>query len=231
MRRLLFHNIGWKLFSLAIAIALWVTFAGSPGMVMSIAAPVAYQNMPLDLEISSGLPEKVYLEVQGASPRLRSMDTSAISVILDLGQVQRPGVQTFTIDRSDTNLPPGLRLLRAMPGQLQLRFERREYADVPVSIRFAGPPPPGYSVAWQAAVPARLKIVGPASRVESVRYAETDPIDLSNVVGKAEFRVHAFIGDPQVRLVSSPEVTVKVSLAKAAVQEGAQPGGKTTVRH
>jgi YbbR domain-containing protein len=231
MKHLLFHNIGWKLFSLAIAIALWVTFAGSPGMVMSVAAPVAYQNMPSDLEISSGMPEKVYLEVQGTSPRLRSLDTSAISVILNLDQVRRPGVQTFTIDRSDTNLPPGLRLVRAMPGQLQMQFERRRYADVPVSIRFAGPPPAGYTVEWAAAVPDKLKIVGPASRVESVRYAETDPVDLTNVIGQAEFRIHAFVGDPQVRLVSSPEVTVKVRLAKAAVQEGAQPGGKTTVRN
>jgi hypothetical protein len=79
-------------------------------------------------------------------------------------------------------------------------------------------------------VPEKLRIVGPASRVERVKYAETDPIDLSNVVGKAEFRVHVFIGDPQVRLVSSPEVTVKVNLGRAVVQEGAKPGGTATVR-
>jgi hypothetical protein len=226
----LFHNLGWKLFSLAIAIALWVTFAGSPGMVMSITAPIAYENLPSGLEISSGLPEKVYLEVQGSSPRLRSLDASATSVVLNFADVRQPGVQTFTIGRADTNLPPGLTLVRAIPGQLQLHFEQRRYADVPVVIRFAGAPPSGYSIRWQAAVPDKLRIVGPASRVERVKFVQTDPIDLSNVVGKAEFRVHVFVEDPQVRLVSSPEVTVKVDLMRAVVQEGAQPGGTATVR-
>jgi hypothetical protein len=42
----------------------------------------------------------------------------------------------------------------------------------------------------------------------------TDPVDVSSVVGSSEFRVNAFIDDPYVRFVGSPQVTVSVTMKK-----------------
>lgn len=217
-RRVLAHvlnHIGWKLFALAAACALWVTFAGSPELVTSVSAPVEFQNMPQNLEMSSDTPERIYLEVRGSSSRLHGFELSHTSVVLNLGSVHHPGEQTFTLDRGNIDLPYGVSLVRAIPGQLRLRFERSRSADVPVRVRFSHPPPAGYRVAHESVEPAKLKIAGPESRVKDVGYAETDPIDLSKFIGNSEFRVHTFIPDPQVRLLSSPVVTVKVALEKS----------------
>ena len=59
-------------------------------------------------------------------------------------------------------------------------------------------------------MPPRLKILGPDKNVQQIEAAQTDPIDLSSVNGHAQYSVHAYVPDPQVRFESSPAVTVRV---------------------
>jgi YbbR domain-containing protein len=190
--------------------------AGDPGVATSVSAPVEYRNIPADLEMSSETPEEIHLEVQGPRAQLESNSLSRMAVVLDLAPVHRPGERTFTVDKGNVRLPPGVQLIRAVPAQLRLRFERRTRRDVPVRARFSGPPPAGYRILRHEILPPSLGIVGPESRVSSVVVAETDPIDLDAVVGEREFRVHTFVPDPQVRIESSPEVVVRVFMEKAA---------------
>lgn len=219
----LFQNLGWKLLAVAIAVVLWAAFISSPALVTFVSAPLQYQNMPQDLEMGGEAPERIYLEVRGPSARLRSLDPSRMAVVLNLSGVQRPGEYTFTVEQNHVDLPVGLTLVRAAPGQVRLRFERSTTANVPVHVRFSGPPPAGFRVAHQEVRPELLTIIGPESRVRQVRYVETDPIDLSHAVGNAPFHVHAFVAEPQVRFVSPPAVDVVVSLEKTA-------DGQATVR-
>jgi hypothetical protein len=230
MMRRLAEKVGWPLFALAVAFALWLTFMGSPELVASISVPIEYLNMPPDLETTTELPRRVSLEIRGPSARLHEADLSDRHVILNLESVQAPGERTFTIESSDVNLPVGLSLVRAIPAQIRLTFERSIAVSVPVRVRFAAPPPNGYRVASERVEPSELTVVGPESRVRLVGYVETDPLDLSHTVGTATFQVHAFVGEPQVRFVSSPQVRVSIALEKT-VREGVASGGSETVRN
>ena len=231
MIRALLDNIGWKLLALGIAIALWLTFVGSPELLTSVSAPIQFQNAPSGLEMSSDAPERIYLEVQGPAARMRSFDASRTAVLLDLSGVHRAGEYTFKVDQENmVDLPPGLKLVRAVPGQVRLRFEQRVSVEVPVRVRFSAPPPEGYRIARETVSPKRLSIVGPESRVRQVGYVETDPIDLSRAIGNSQFRVHTFVPDPQVRFVSSPEVEVTITLEKTAQGGAVSNEGAATVR-
>ncbi|HWR51031.1 MAG TPA: CdaR family protein [Bryobacteraceae bacterium] len=214
MLRSFFHNFGWRVFALVIAIVLWATFVGSPELTTSVSAPVEYRNMPRGMEISSEAPERVYLEVQGPSARLNSFDLSNITVVFDLRSVNRTGDHTLTIESNNVDLQPGLTLVRAIPAQIRLRFERRVDADIPVRARLSGSPHAGYKVVRQEVNPPSLRIVGPESHVREVEYAETDPIDIANVLGTQSFQVQTFVRNPYVRLVSPPAVRVTVTVEK-----------------
>lgn len=228
--RNLAEKVGWPLFALAAAFALWITFIASPDIVTSISLPVEFENMPSDLVCATDLPAHIAAEIKGPSARLRHADTSSAAVVLNFDQIREPGEHTFTIGRREIDLPPGVRVVRTVPAQIRLRFEWRRQARVPVKVRFSTPPPAGYRVAEQKVEPPILEIVGPESRIRQVESVETDPIDLSHVVVKQRFRVDTFVGDPQVRFVSSPVVHVSVTLEKT-VQGGAGTGGKATVRN
>jgi YbbR domain-containing protein len=214
IRRLLFENLGWKLLSVALAFLLWLIVVDRPELARSVSVPIEYRNIPENLEMSSNVPDRVHLEVRGSSTRLEGADLSGAAVVLDLAAIHGPGERTFTIDEDRVRLPFGLRLVRAIPAQLRIEFEQRVSREVPVRVHFSTSPPAGYRVQGQEVSPAKIRIVGPASRVNGIEYAETDPIDLSQTVSAAEFRVHAFVRDPQVRFVSEPVVRVKVVLEK-----------------
>jgi YbbR domain-containing protein len=211
--RLLFENFRWKVFSLALAVVLWYTFVGTPELATSVSAPIEYQNLPINLEMVSNVPERVHLEVQGTSSRLDNL--SGAAVVLNLAGVNAPGERTFTLDQHNVQLPFGVKLFRATPGQLRIEFESRVSREVPVRLRFSSPPPLGYHVVRQVVEPPTLRIVGPQSRVNAVEFAETDRIDLSQNLSGAGVRVNAFVRDPQVRFESPPVVQVKVTLERA----------------
>lgn len=216
MRRLLrIENIGWRVFSLVAAIVLWATFVGSPEVVTSVFAPIEYRGMPSALEISSEVPDRVYIEIQGPGARLHSIDLARTTVTLDLSRITRPGEYALAIERGNIDLLSGLRVLRMVPSQVRLRFERRVSSDVPIRVRFAGPLPAGYRIAREQVSPSRVRIAGPESRVKETEFAETDPIDIARGTGEQVFRdVHISVRDPQVRLHAAAPVTVTVALRK-----------------
>jgi hypothetical protein len=213
LRGYLTDHFGWKLLALAIAVLLWVIVGSEPDLSTFVTVPLEYRSLPEDLEISSNLIESVTLEVRGPSGELRSLaDERRPVVILNMGGV-RAGERTFAINDSNVELPRRVRLVRAVPSQVRFDFERRRVRTVPVRVRFANAPAE-YEVARYSASPQELAIVGPENHVARMTVAVTDPIDLTGVIGTAEFRVNAFIDNPYVRFQSSPVVTVDVIMRK-----------------
>lgn len=220
MRRFLRENIGWKLLSLAIAAVLWYVVVGEPRYAASVSAPLEFSNVPRGLEISSEKPDTISMELEGPAGQLDQQDLAGVIMVLDLGSIVKPCEQAFTLGAGNAKLPAGVRLIRAVPSQIRLRFERRVIREVPVRVRFSGTGSDGHEAGARSVVPPKLRIVGPESRVKEVEYAETDVIDLTGVTGEKAFRVGVFVADPQVRFESTSQVTVKVGPAKGRLSEG-----------
>lgn len=214
IRTLLIENFWWKVLSLGLATMLWFAFVDEPELVTSHSAPILYKNLPRDLEIGADVPEGVHLELRGPAGHLSPAALQELAVTLDLSGVQSPGERTFTVSGGTMQLPPDVALLRAVPSELRLRFDRLLSRDVPVQIRFAGPPADGYFVEKQEVKPDRLRIIGPENRVAAMGSAQTDAIDIGHVVGEMQFRVHAYLSDPQVRFEASPVVSVRITVRK-----------------
>lgn len=214
IRRVLFDNLGWKLLSVVIAVSLWFLFVGEPELVTSHYAPVLYKNLPGDLEIADPLPDQVRLELRGAAALLTPSALSETAVMMDLSEVRKPGERTYTLSAADLHLPRGVTFVRAAPSQLRLRVDRTMTKEVPVQVRLQSPLPPGYQVARQEVQPSKMRISGPEGRVRGIEFAQTDAIELSKFSGQTEFHVHAYLNDPEVRLASPEEVTIRIYLEK-----------------
>ncbi len=215
---LLINNIGWKLFALTLAIGLWIAFVGETESAASVSVPVEYRNLPLGLEISNDLPDHLSLKVRGPAARISTTEIAQAAVILDLSSIDKPGEQTFTLDQASVKLPTGLALTRAVPSQIRVEVEKREWRDVPVDVHLAAPPPKGYRVVSQSVDPPKLRVLGPQTRVERLAAVETDAIDLSETYSSAEFRVSAYVADPQLRFESPPSVAVRITIEKIQEQ-------------
>ncbi len=205
-----FQNFGWKLLSLAIAVAIWAMVASEPEMGTLIPVQLGYRDLPDDLEISNEPVTTVRLELRGPSVLLRDAHPT---VILDLSGA-RAGLRTYPIGDGNVNVPRGVRLVRAIPAEAQFDFEPRKDREVPVEVRFSGEGANGYVVGHYDVSPSSVAIVGPIRRVYHVEHAETDPVDLPAAEGTYQFRVNAFVNEPYVRFRDSPQVTVTVTMRK-----------------
>ena len=212
MKRLLTENPGWKLFSLVVATILWYALVGETEFATSLPVSVQFRNVPQDLELSLEPLDRVFVRLRGPATRLNASALREVGVVFDLAQVQSPGDRTFSLTRENLQLPPGVEVSRVVPSQVRLTFERRITRDVPVEVRFSGPPPRGYRITGQQARPDNVRVVGPEARVQSIQSVHTDPIDLSSTFGNAEFRVPAFVADPQVRFAAEPPPTISVRI-------------------
>lgn len=214
MRRFFSENLGWKVFSIALATVLWFWLVAESELATSVAVPVQFENLPADLELSSEAVERLYVKVRGPVSRLSLESLSQAAVMLDLSNVHGPGEFTYNLDQRTVRLPTGLVLTRVVPSQMRVTFEKRATREVPVEVRFAGPPPAGYRIVSTSVTPQRVRIVGPESRMERVTHALTDSIDLESTVGDKDFRVSVYLEDSFVRLDSAASVQVRVRLEK-----------------
>jgi len=217
MKQLLTRNLGWKLLSLLIAIALWFAVAREPELATSLSVPVQFKNIPDDLDIGSNVLERMHVEVRGPSGRLSRDNLADVAVVLDLSDA-RAGDRTYTVHPNNINLPAGVIFYRAVPSQITLSFERLMTREVPIVPLFAKTPD-GYRVRGYALEPEKARIRGPEERVKNIERVATDPVDLSGVVSEREFRTHVNVADPQVRLETASLITLKVTLEKTERKE------------
>jgi diadenylate cyclase len=205
-------NIGWKLVSLLLAVLLWLAFSSAPLVVTTHTAPIVYNNLANGWMVAGNSPETVHLELRGPAGRLTVSSLAETVVRFDLANVASIEDRTFTISESNLNLPPGVAFLRAVPSQLRLRLARLAEKVVPVEVRFSGALPAGYHLTAQSVSPERLSIAGAETPVTSVTQVQTDPINLHSLTQSGDYRVDAFVDDPQVHFESPPQVTVHLTI-------------------
>jgi YbbR domain-containing protein len=215
----IFGNLGWKLLSLATAVALWIAIAREPELATAIAVPIEFKNIPENLDIGSNLPDHVRLEIRGPSGRLSHDNLTDVAVILDLADAI-PGERTFNIRASTINLPAGVSFDRALPSQITLRLDKLLTKQVEIQMApYSNGPPDGYRVRSYTLEPSHTLIRGPEQRVKSISHVTLDPVDLSGVTREAEFQTHVNLGDSQVRLEVPSGVTLRVTLEKNSQKE------------
>jgi YbbR domain-containing protein len=213
--RLVTDNFLWKLLSLALAVLLWAVVSSEPEMSTFATVRLLFKNMPDDLEFASEPVNSISLELRGPSGTLGGIGNDNLhpQVVLDMSGVG-PGQRTFSINRSNVRLNRGISLVSARPSEVRFDFEHKANRTVPVEVRFANQGEHGYVVAHYEVNPPELPVAGPASHVARISAVVTDPVDVSSVVGSAQFRVNAYVADPYVRLDASPVVEVSVTMKK-----------------
>ena len=214
LRHFVLDNFGLKLLSLAGAVALWALLGAEPELETYVSVAIEFHNAPQDLEMVSEQELNVHLQVRGPSGKVRNLSRADVAVVLDLLAVRQPGALTFTLDPSQVVLPRGVRLVKSMPSQVRLTFEKRLTRDVRVLPRFTGTYPAGYEIASYTVDPPNLKVVGPESRVALLDYVTTDPIDLSRLIGSASYPRTAYLEDPNLRFENLQSVRVNVEMKK-----------------
>jgi YbbR domain-containing protein len=216
LARIVTRNFFWKALALAISAVIWLSVASEPELATIVTVPVEYRNYPEGLEISSATVGTVNVEARGPAGRLSSLHDPRIAAVVDFSTVSGPGERTFTLTASEFNLPRGVELIRTVPSQLHFRFERSLNRMLPVEVPLSGRLPNGVKIGGVDVEPPTLKVGGPESHVMNAKKLMADPFDITQVDGDLQRTVTVYSADPEVRLLSRPQVTVRIHVLPAS---------------
>jgi YbbR domain-containing protein len=206
LQRYVLRNLGWKVLSLLLAAGLWFLLSREEPAEVALHAPILFQNVPQQVEISSEYIPEAQIRVRGPERVIRQLQANEVRAEINLADV-KPGERTFDLTSQQVRHPRDVTVVQIVPSQLHLAFDTRLTREVEVHPRVTG----GSVVKVE---PSRITITGPQHHVEKVDAAITDPIDASGASGSASFITNAYVGDPLVQVMQPTSIRVTVAVQK-----------------
>ena len=213
-KRYVLHNFGLKLLSLLLATGLWFMIARDeqPAEV-AIHAPIVFQHVPQQLEISSESVPEAQIRVRGPERMIRQLKTNEVQAEIDLAGV-KSGERTFDLTSHQIRHPREIEVVQILPSQLHLAFDTRATREVEIRPRVTGTFATGEQIVKVDADPPRITIAGPRQHVERIDAATTDPIDATGTLGSAVFTTNVYVPDALVQVVQAGAIRVTVVVQK-----------------
>ena len=214
-QRYVIHNFGLKFLSLLLATGLWFMIAREeqPAEV-AIRAPIVFQHVPRQLEISSESIPEAQIRVRGPERTIRQLKINEVQAEIDLTGVNS-GERTFDLTSRQVRHPRDVEVVQIVPSQLHLAFDTRSRREVEVRPRVTGNFATGEQIVKVVADPPQITITGPRHHVDKIEAATTDPIDATGTLGSAVFTTDVYVPDPLVQVEQTGSIRVTVVVQKA----------------
>jgi YbbR domain-containing protein len=225
LRKLLTENVGYKLLSLALAVTLWIAVGSDPVTEATFRVPVEFVNVPANLELLTEQPS-VQLWARGPSHAIRQASAADFAVRVNAAAISGPGENTFSLDAGRVSAPTPLEVKELIPSEVRVIFERTASKSVTIRPTFSGEPLPGLRVKRFTVNESEARIAGPASHVDPLTEAATDPIDLARLGEAKTFVTNVYVSDSLVRILNPRSIRVAVELESSATPGATAPAGK-----
>jgi YbbR domain-containing protein len=181
LRKIFLEDWAMKLIALVITLGLWLGVTG-------LSTPTTKRfTVPLNLNIASNaqivnVPRgEVDIEISGDKRKIEQINRSDLVASVDLTDVE-PGNRVLLLspDTVYVPLPQGIKLLEVTPGSIPINLEAVEEKEFQVTVKTSGKPATGFEIYDEAtaAVPALIRVRGPASVVKTLEFVQTDPVDV-----------------------------------------------------
>jgi YbbR domain-containing protein len=182
LRALFLEDWTLKALALLVTLGLWyaVTTQRAPATKRLHDVPLEFL-LPDNVDIGNDPLDKVDVMLEGSQDKLSVLTSRDLVAQVDVTTLL-PGDRNPRLTEKNVlmELPEGVRILEITPRSITLHLEPVVEREVPVEARFEGEPPPGFERGPAQVTPARIRVRGPQSHVNSVERAFTETISLAN---------------------------------------------------
>jgi YbbR domain-containing protein len=213
IRKIFIEDWALKLLALSITLILWLAVTGVNKPVTISSAVQLNFIRPDEMEISNDPPRTVDVLLTGRRSKLesiRQLDLVATVDLSDLREGER--VLRLSSDRVQMALPDGVKIDAFQPSIVSVHLEPIIERQLEVEVKLDGHTETGYEVYSIQSVPARVRVQGPASRVNSLQKAPAETIPMAGKKEKFTItQVPIDLLDPKVDVIDSTiDVTVDI---------------------
>ena len=213
-----FNDFWLKGAAVALAVMLWLSVGGEPVVERGLDVPLEFENVPVGLEIVDDPPNTVRVQVRGSSSVVSRLDGGEVVAVLDLAD-ERAGQRLFDMFAQRVVVPPGVEVINVVPGAVTLTLERAGPArTIPVVPDIEGAPADGFTVGRITTTPVTVDVVGPETRLSTLREALTETVSIVGATATLVADVTVGVADPTLRLVVPSTARVEVEIVPAPVE-------------
>lgn len=215
-RKVFLEEWGLKLLALAITVVLWLAVTGQNKPVTMRVSDVQLNFLKPDgLEISNEPPSHVEAFLRGSPDKLDLIGPRDLVATVDLTD-QRAGerIVRLSLDRVRMELRDDVQIQSFQPTTIPIRLEPVIEVPLEVEVKFEGKLPDGYEMLSVKVNPARVRLRGPAGRINALQKAATETVWLDGKQQSFDLaNVDINIPDPKIDILD-PAVAIHVEIAQ-----------------
>jgi YbbR domain-containing protein len=213
LRHWITHNWFLKVFSLILAAMLWMAVANEASSEIGIEVPIAYRNIPAQLEISGDTANTVQVRLRGPANVIKGIIARDVATTVDLSGMSA-GEKIVPLSPQNVAAPFGAEVVRVNPSSVRFDLERTVTKDVSVVATISGEPASGFEVGLVQVNPSKVQIEGPESRVITLDSIPTLPIRIDRRQTEVAQLADLDVPDPQIRLRRTSPVEIRVDIRR-----------------
>lgn len=223
VRNLLLHNWELKLFSLLLALLLWISFIPEEKIYSekTLTIPLETRNVPADVELVEKPEATVDVTIRAPNRLMNEISAANVYVKLNLEKATI-FQQEYPLHETMISLPPGAEVVRITPNKVRLKLEKTKEALLEIVPNIIGQVKEGYRIAKVDVIPQRVIVKGPESKVREKDRVATTPINVEGLAESTTLEADLILPRPELRL-AAPRSRVQVRLLVEEEKPAAKP--------
>ena len=226
VKKLFLKNWGLKLFSLLLALVLWLTLI-PPEKITSektLTVPLELYNIPSEMELVEKPPATVDIKIRAPNRLLNQISSANVHAVLDLKKASIDQTE-YPLNKNMISIPEGAEVKDINPSQVKLKLERTKELMLEVVPNIIGELGEGLKLEKVEVIPSKVPVKGPESKVKDTYKLSTSPIDISSLNQSADFEADVILPNPDLQLASS-QTTVRVRIVISEEKTEEEPTKK-----
>ncbi|MDX2502137.1 MAG: diadenylate cyclase [Deltaproteobacteria bacterium] len=168
------------LFSVVFTSGVWLSVSRGVDTLVTLQVPLEYIKRDLAMEIVNTSVNTVNLELEGSGALVKSIRPDQVQIRLDLGK-SKAGPNTFTINRKNISLPPGIVLKGVKPSVVDVELDVLIKKSLPVQIDWVGRLPDHFILEEATVEPQTVEIIGGKRMLGKMMTLYTEKVPLDNL--------------------------------------------------
>lgn len=183
----IFYNFHYKLLALVFAFLLWFLAVKQETVISKIFLPLKIQ-VSSDLYVVSYSPSEIEVEIEGPKKSVTMLKEEGKAVLKISGNFSSFSDEEITVplNRDTVTIFPQLQdviIRKVHPDKVKVKLEKLVAKLLPVKVVFSGKLRKRYRAVFIS--PDYVTVYLPQSKVKSVRFVETEPVDVDSISKKA----------------------------------------------
>ncbi len=205
-----------KIISLLIAFIVWAVISGqkTPKIIeKNFTAPIYFENTSDNMILTRDVLYEITVQLRGPEQIIKKIKPEDVYITIDLKN-KKFGLHSIPLTEELVHKPQGVSVINIIPNTIQFKIEKKITRIIPIKPNIVGELPDNLEVKKIILSPPVVRVEGPQSILEKIKFFPTEVIDVSNKLKTFETTSVVILNSNFLKLLTNPNVRVKIVIGE-----------------